>query len=193
MRLPPIPPERLSPEQKPLYDALRAGIAKRFKGFRAMREDGALLGPFNPWLHEPVIGKAVWELTEALSAQSSLPQPVREIAILVTGARFRATYELYAHVRVAERKGLPNDKVATIVAGERPADLTAQEALAYDTAAALNAGGVLPRITYDRAVEAFGQHGTSELIYLVGLYALVCVTLNGFDVPVPEQQDEQAR
>ena len=28
----------------------------------------------------------------------------------------------------------------------------------------------------------------NELIYLVGLYALVSVTLNGFNVPVPERE-----
>jgi hypothetical protein len=32
----------------------------------------------------------------------------------------------------------------------------------------------------------FGVNGAAELIYLVGLYCLVSVTLNGFDVPVPE-------
>jgi 4-carboxymuconolactone decarboxylase len=31
-----------------------------------------------------------------------------------------------------------------------------------------------------------GVNGAAELIYLVGLYCLVSVTLNGFDVPVPE-------
>ena len=36
-------------------------------------------------------------------------------------------------------------------------------------------------------VGPFGQHGTNELIYLVGLYALVSTTLNGFNVPVPER------
>jgi hypothetical protein len=36
-------------------------------------------------------------------------------------------------------------------------------------------------------VETFGQHGANELIYLVGLYALVSMTLNGFNVPVPER------
>jgi 4-carboxymuconolactone decarboxylase len=46
--------------------------------------------------------------------------------------------------------------------------------------------GVLPDLNYRQAVEAFGQHGAAELIYLVGLYCLVSVTLNGFDVPVPE-------
>jgi hypothetical protein len=35
-------------------------------------------------------------------------------------------------------------------------------------------------------VQRFGVHGAAELIYLVALYCLVSVTLNGFDVPVPE-------
>jgi hypothetical protein len=42
--------------------------------------------------------------------------------------------------------------------------------------------GVLPELDYRLAVHTFGQHGAAELIYLVGLYCLVSVTLNGFDV-----------
>ena len=34
--------------------------------------------------------------------------------------------------------------------------------------------------------EARQSEGTAEFIYLVGLYCMVSVTLNGFDVPVPE-------
>ena len=188
MRLPPIPPQELTPEQRRLYDMLRTGIAEQFQGFRTAREDGALLGPFNPWLHEPRIGRAVWELTEAVSARGALPDNVRQVAILVTGARFKSAYELYAHVRVAREKGLAQDKIATITAGQRPADLSPEEAVIYDAAGALNAGGVLPRPVYDRVVSAFGHGGIAELIHLVGLYAMVCITLNGFDVPVPEQQ-----
>ena len=47
-------------------------------------------------------------------------------------------------------------------------------------------GGVLPELTYKTAIAAFGQHGAAKLSYLVGLYALVSITLNTFDVPVPE-------
>ena len=65
-------------------------------------------------------------------------------------------------------------------------DLTRQEAVAYDVASALVSGGVLPELTYRAAVEQFGRHGAAELSYLVGLYCLVSVTLNTFDVPVPE-------
>jgi hypothetical protein len=111
---------------------------------------------------------------------------VREIAILVTGAHFKAAYELYAHVIVGEQRGLDDAKLSTVVAGQKPFDLTKEEGIAYDVASALVNGGVLPELTYKQAVLAFGEHGAAELCYLVGLYCLVSVTLNGFDVPVPE-------
>jgi hypothetical protein len=46
----------------------------------------------------------------------------------------------------------------------------------------------LPEPRYALAVKTFGQHGANELIYLVGLYCLVSMTLNGFNVPVPERE-----
>src|SRR5437868_6110095 len=95
---------------------MRAGIEKNFKGFVSVREDGTLMGPWNPWIQEPKFGGPVWALVKALASNPSLPAPVREIAILVTGAHFRSAYELYAHVIVAGNRGLPDDKLATIVA-----------------------------------------------------------------------------
>ena len=186
MRLSIISPAELSAEQKPVYDDMRDGIAKNFQGFVNIRDDGALLGPWNPWIHEPKFGKPVWELTKTMVSNPSLPANVREVAILVTGAHFKSAYELYAHVIVAEHRGLSDEKLATIVAGQRPGDLTRQEAVAFDFAWALVNGGVLPELTYRAAVEQFGQHGAAELSYLIGLYCLVSVTLNTFDVPVPD-------
>jgi 4-carboxymuconolactone decarboxylase len=187
MRLPLIAPGDLGAEQQPLYDDMKAGIENTFKGFTAALDDGTLIGPWNPWLHYPKFGGPVWELTKALSFNPSLPKTAREVAILVTGAKFKAGYELYAHVLAAELRGLSDDKIATIVAGHRPAELTHEEAAAYDAASALVSGGVLPALSYRQAVAAFGEQGAAELINLVGLYCLVSVTLNGFDVPVPEE------
>ena len=186
MRLPLLAQSELSPEQRPLYEDMRKGIETSFKGFTAIDSNGALIGPWNPWLRFPKFGAPVWALVKALSSAPSLPRPVREIAILVTGARFHAAYEIYAHVLVAELRGLPDAKIATIVAGQRPSDLTREEGVAYDLAAALVAGGVLPELTYAQAVKQFGEQGMAEFISLVGLYCMVSVTLNAFDVPVPE-------
>ncbi len=188
MRLHPISPDELTAEQRPFYDDMQAVIAKNFKGFKSFDDQGALIGPFNPWLQEPQFGKPIWELAKALATAPSLPPTVRELAILVTGAKFHAAYEIYAHVALAERRGLPDDKLATIVAGQRPSNLTEQEGIAYDVASALLAGGVLPELNYRASVKAFGAHGTAELIYLVSFYCLVCLTLNGYDEPVPPEE-----
>ena len=40
--------------------------------------------------------------------------------------------------------------------------------------------------TYSVAVEAFGEQGVAELISLAGFYSLVSMTLNGFDVGLPD-------
>ena len=167
---------------------MRKGVAGNFNGFKVEREDGALMGPWNPWLHEPAIGKAIWDLTLAMTANASLPDNVRQIVILVVGARYNAAYELYAHVAVAEHEGMSAERLAALVADLKPTDLSKDENVAFDFAHALSRGGTLPEPLYRLAINTFGQHGTNELIYLVGLYALVSTTLNGFNVPVPERE-----
>src|SRR3982750_615836 len=144
MPLPLIPPEQLMAEQRPLYEDMKRGIETSFKGFQAIGEDGALIGPWNPWLHFAKFGGPSREVGKALAGAPTLPKPVREVAILVTGAHFHSGYELYAHVLVAEARGLPDEKIATIVAGQRPADLSREEAVTYDVASALVSGSVLP-------------------------------------------------
>ena len=188
MRLPLIAPADLTPEQRPLYDDMRKGIASNFNAFKVEREDGALLGPWNPWLHEPVIGKAIWDLTLAMTAKATLPDNIRQLVILVVGARFDAAYEMYAHIAVAEHEGMSEARLGTLVADLKPDDLTAEESIAFDVAYKLVRGGTLPEPLYRRAGQTFGQHGANEMFYLVGLYALVSTTLNAYNVPVPERE-----
>jgi hypothetical protein len=192
MRLPLIAPADLTEEQKPLYADMKKGIGSNFNAFitvapEGTTEAGALMGPWNPWLHEPRIGGAIWELTKAMTMEATLPDRVRQVAILVTGAHFDAAYEIYAHIAVAEKDEMDDATLATLISGSRPSGLTREEGIGYDVAYALVNGGVLPQPVYALAVESFGQHGANELIYLVGLYALVSMTLNGFNVPLPEK------
>src|SRR5205085_7428491 len=127
---------------------MRTGIGSNFNAFKLEREDGALMGPWNPWLHEPAIGTAIWNLTLAMTANATLPDNVRQIAILVVGARFDAAYELYAHVAVAEREGMKAERLAALVADLKPLDLTREENVAFDFSYALSRGGVLPEPLY---------------------------------------------
>jgi hypothetical protein len=189
MRLQPIPPEALSATQRPLYDDMKAGVSAKYDAFTTMREDGALLGPWNAWLHQPEVGVAFWTVTKAMTAFRILPDPVRQIVILAVGARFKAAYEIYAHTSVARaRHEMSDARLATLAAGQRPSDLSEPEAAAYDVALALLGGGPLPEPTYRHALALFGQQGVNEIIYLVGHYCLVSTTLNGFAIDVPTSE-----
>jgi len=165
---------------------MKTGISSKYDLFTTTRTDGALLGPWNPWLHQPELGTAFWSVTQAMTHFAVVPDRVRQVVILAVGARFGAAYEIYAHGAVAAaRHGMGARRIATLAAGNRPEDLTEEEAAGFDVATALLNGGVLPEPLYRQAIALFGQHGTNELIYLVGHYCFVSMTLNGFSVPVP--------
>jgi 4-carboxymuconolactone decarboxylase len=159
VRLPLSPPTSLTTAQQALYGDMRAVIDSSFGEVIAYRSDGALIGPFNGWLHFPQFGSPAWAFNRSLTEHAQLPASVHQLVILVTAARFGARYEIYGHEHFAHRAGLSADKIATFAAGERPADLTDDERVAYDMAAALNRGGVLPETTYRASVDRFGEQG----------------------------------
>jgi hypothetical protein len=52
-------------------------------------------------------------------------------------------------------------------------------------ATALLAGGTLASPIWERALAVFGGEGTREIVYLVGHYCFISMTLNGFAISVP--------
>ena len=161
MRLAPLAPDQLTPEQKTLNETMTAGVRKHLHGFKSEEPGGALIGPFPAMLHFPQFGAAAWAVFTALAENTTLPKTAHEVAILVTGAQLHSRYELYSHERVAAAAGLSPAKIATIASGQRPADLTEEEAIAYDVASILSRGGQLGDTAYQAAIKAFGDAGTS--------------------------------
>jgi 4-carboxymuconolactone decarboxylase len=191
MRVEPLPPDRMPPELRALHDEMAAEIREHLTGFVSARADGALVGPFAPMLRFPRAGAPAWRLTRALIDEARLAPDLRDVAILATGAAFDSRYELYAHERVARGSaGLPEPAVATLAAGQRPPDLTAEQGAAYDLAATIARGSTLPEATWRRATSLFGEEGAAELVWLVALYGMISIVLNAFDVPVPGRDAE---
>lgn len=188
MRLPPLSPNELDARQKALYDEMKAGVGAKYQDFVTMRADGAFLGPWNAWLHQPEVGEAFWTVTKAMTAFKHLDDAVRQVAIIAVGAHFGAAYEVYAHSAVAKnRHSMSDARLSTLSAGERPSDLSVSEAAALDVVKALLGGGILPDRVYNHALAVFGEAGTRELIWLVGHYCSISMTLNGFAIGVPGQ------
>jgi len=188
MRIPTVPPDQLTPEQKPLYDALYDSIEKYLFDFTTHTEDGTLIGPFNAMLRFPDLGTAAWTVFLALTQNPVLPPLAREVVILYTGAATGSLYEIYSHEAVAKRKGLSDSKIRTISAGQRPPDLSLEEALAFDCVSMLARGKQIHETLYKAIVEQFGERGAAEIAYLHGCYTLIASLLNVFDVDIPRTE-----
>ncbi len=186
MRLPPLPPQTLSPELRKVHDTIADLVARGQPQIVALDKQGALIGPFPPMLYFPQFGIPTLNFLAAVNTEARLPKTVREVAILTVGATFNARYELYAHELTGQATGLAPAQIATLAAGGRPSDLSEQEAIAHDVAHALVTGHILPASTYERAVKLLGRDGVGELAFLIGAYCLISMLLNCFDTPVPQ-------
>lgn len=186
-RLPLLRPADLDADQQMLYAQLVAATKPWAEktGFRVDTAAGQLIGPFNPMLRSPLLAQAALYLTAAEEKHTALSAKVRQVVILIVGARWQAAYELYAHRAAGTRAGLDAPTIAALVAGQKPASLSAEESVAYDFTHRLTAAHQIDPALYGQAVAAFGEKGVVDMIYLAGNYMTTSALLNIFAVPVP--------
>ena len=186
-RLPLLEPEALSTQQKELYDRIIAtwGAFGESAHFEVQTQDGRLIGPFNPMLYSPAISTRLLDLMDTEGNDTSLSTRVREITILAVGAVWGSDYELYAHKAAARKAGLSKNEIATLLTGELPGGLSAEEQIAHRYAQQLSEERHVDANLYRSAVEVLGDQGVVDLTYLIGTYHITCSLLNSFSIPAP--------
>jgi len=182
-RLPLQDKDRLDDAQRTLYGELMQRRAEA-RPFRNATDQGELIGPFNAFLHAPQIGAAFLAAHEAEEAHTPLNRQIREIVILAVGSAWKSDFEIYAHVALASRAGLPDEAVAAILEGREP-DLGTDERVAWKFGSELALTHRVSDETYAAALRSFGQDGVIAMAFLVALYHGTSVMLNAFDVPAP--------
>lgn len=113
----------------------------------------------------------------------SLSEREREIAVNVICSKFHSAYPTNAHERAGKAAGLPADKVEAILTGLPTSFSDTREQVVYEMAICLANARWVPKGLYDRAVEALGHVGVTDVICLMGYYAMVSMTLAFYDVP----------
>jgi 4-carboxymuconolactone decarboxylase len=179
-RLEPLDIDALNAEQRALLDVMERGP----RGARHGRI--GLVGPFGVWLRSPTVGNAAQAFGAAVRFQTQLPEPVKEIAICTVGAHYRAKFEFAAHARLAREAGVSEAAIEAIRTGETPALGDSREALAHDVTRALLREHRLTDDLYRRARTGFSESELVELVTIIGYYCQISLTLNAFEVPVPD-------
>src|SRR5689334_21128948 len=119
-RLAAIDLEKLSPVQRTVVDAYLAGPR------------GGVRGPCESWLRRPTYADQAQMLGEQVRFRSSLPEDLKELAIIITGAHWKAQFEFWAHARMARAAGITPEAVEAIRTGKRPPLPGDRETVVYD-------------------------------------------------------------
>src|SRR5947199_1939478 len=165
-RMAPIPPDKMSPAQRSVAEAIMSGPR------------GGMRGPFNAWLRSPELADRLQKVGEYIRFNTSLDKRINEMAILMTAQTWGSQYEWYAHAPLALKAGLDPSIVAAIGAGTKPEKMKDDEAIVWEFTTQLRRDHSVNDETYAKAVEKLGEQGVMDLIAVNGYYDVVSMTLN---------------
>jgi 4-carboxymuconolactone decarboxylase len=164
--------EDLTPEQRRVHDEV-------------VRTRGKLHGPLRAALHNPELADKWQQLGELLRYRTSLPTRLSELAILVTARHFDCQFEWYAHEAAALAGGLAPAVIDAIRHGLRPRFANHDEELIYEYSIVLQRTHFVDDGRYQAVLAHFGTLAIVELTALLGYYAMVAMTLNAHEIPMP--------
>jgi 4-carboxymuconolactone decarboxylase len=178
MRIPDWKPEDLTPAQRKVHDAIVAGPR------------GRVVGPLRVWLMSPELAERAQELGAFCRYRTSLPPRLSELAILVTGAFWRAGFEWHAHAPIAIKAGVPADAIEAIRLGKAPKFTREDDQAVYEFSRELWTRRRVSDAAYQRIAGLLGTNTVVELVAILGYYGLISMTINTFEVPLPQGADQ---
>lgn len=173
-RLPPIPADKMTAEQKAAAEAI-------IKGPR-----GHLVGPFLVLLRSPEFMNRLQRTGEYLRFNSALPPRLSELAILLTARVWSQGFEWHHHRIIAEKAGLSGAIIDAIAEGRRPDAMVEDEAAVHDFIAELHKNRSVSEPTYQKALKLFGEKGIVDMTGISGYYSLLAMLMNVAGTPNPE-------
>lgn len=175
-RLTPITrPEGLSGAQREIYERIASGAR------------GGVRGPHTVLLHNPELAAEVESLGRYARFECSVPQRLRELAILAISVHWRSRYEWYAHSPIAREHGIDDAVQAAIAEGRTPSFDEEGDRIVFDYVNRLLRDGRVDDETHGSAEALLSPHGVLDLVSFIGYYTLLAFVLNAFELEPPEE------
>lgn len=146
----------------------------------------AIGGPFGVFLHAPEYGDLAQKLGAHCRYRTAVPPRLSEFAILVIARLWRAQYEWYVHAPIAEKAGLHPRTIKDLQAGRAPKSAPKDERAIYDFIVELHKTKRVSNKAYARVHAMLGDAGMVEFTGILGYYTLIAMTLNVFNVSLPD-------
>lgn len=169
MRVEVLAEERMSPRQRELADRITA-------------RRGAVRGPYRVWLRSPELCDRVEALGAFVRFESSLPERIRLLGLLLTCREFDAQYSWNAHVAQARDAGIPQHVIDAIAARETPEFEREDERRFWEFSTELLRTHFVSDEVFARAEESFRAEQLVDVIGTLGNYTMLSFLLNAFEV-----------
>lgn len=173
-RMEPLTRDEMDEQQKRVVDKIIAGPRKGF------------YGPFVPLIHSPALLDRIQELGLLCRYQSSFPPKLSELLILVSARYWTAQFEWYSHTESAMKAGVPAAAIEAIRQRQAPTFDDPDQDLVYRFANEYYTAQRVGDDTFEAAVARFGKRGVVDLVGIMGYYALMAMSLNIFEEPLPD-------
>lgn len=143
-------------------------------------------GPFSVWLRMPGIGPKIIDLFVTHRRQGKLDKRLFELMTLVVIRHWSAQFAWWAHSRRSREMGIAPEIVDAIGHRRAPTITRDDEKLVFDVTTEIMTRQRLSDATYARAKALLGEGVLIELIFAIGFYNMVGITLSSFEVPTPD-------
>ena len=171
-RIPTVPVESMTAEQRRAYDAITG------------QRKTAPVGPLAVAMHHPKLAETMSAIGLVLRFNSSFEPRLREFTILTVGRHWDSQFEWASHEGEGRKAGLSEESIATLKTGGSRFVLADEQAI-HDYATELLTRHFASDATYRWVLDLFGTAGVVELTGLIGYYCMVSVMLNAAEVEVP--------
>jgi 4-carboxymuconolactone decarboxylase len=172
-RFKPLAYTELTPEQRAFADKEIAGGRK------------PETGPFNIYLRSPEMAELSRPLGDYLRFMAPMPRKFKEIAIMLTSRFWGGQYVWYSHRQQALDAGLSQAFIAAMAAGERPANMSPDEATIYEFCSQLLSTRQVSDTNFKAAKVLIGERGIVEIVGLMGQYTGLTMLFVVDRYPVP--------
>ena len=173
-RLSDLKREEMSAEQGRIHDEITNGPR------------GVVQGPLKVWLHSPSLADRAQKLGQFVRFDSSLEPRLTELAIMVTGRYWTAQFEWHVHRGFALKAGLSEAVINALRDRQTPTFERRDEQVVYDFAMALHQHKKVSDSVYKAAVDELSEVTVVDLVGVLGYYTLISMTINAFEVPLPD-------
>ncbi len=173
-RLPPATRDSVRADLRPVFDEISNGPGSEGPG------------PMSMLRHSPEMARRAIPLYQYVRNESSLPETVRELAMLTAARAADCPYMWNRHAAAARKSGLDNALVDALRDRQPLPPMSAAESAVVRLGTEFFQTRRISRDTFDLALAQFGLQGLVELTTLMGFYAMLAFTANAVELDLPD-------